>query len=1099
MHAAQTNTKLTFTLSVFEDTSAQRSANDITKTELQQQFRLLPSSHLSAGYSRSAFWLRIEIAPASTAQPDKLFIELDYPLLQYIELYQVSGSDNSPSIMYLGRGGSAIPIQQRVLPGTVHYFPITPADSVGYYLLRVVSSTSISIPIEIITAQQREDKIQKKYLWSGFVIGVLLLLILYNAFVALLARQKGNAIYLCFLAAILAIFISITGIGNMYLWPDNGPNMLWTIPVSLHIISISSYFFALAYFHKHTLPPTLVNGLKYLAVLSVLLLLLTGLLSYKTAVLLAVLNTLCMVFILFGVALWVYARTSFSDGLFLLGRTFVLTGGGIQFLKTYGYIPAYPATEYILFIGAILEGLVLSAGLALKTGKLEEEKELAQRNLLISKEASLAAMAAANRQLAREIAEREQAERVQKALFNISELSTGDADMHTFLKEVHQSLSALMFARNFYVAFYNKQQRVIQFPYIADEMDTDLPAPDDIISEDTLQGSWTLWILQHGEALFGDVENIVSKTGLPPRFGSIAKYWLGLPLFNEQQVYGVLCLQIYDDQPSYTEDEIRLLEYVSRHISQALQRKQYRAQLEAQVQQRTHAYRESLKQLEAMNEQLSLTDQQKQQHLEQVKALLDNAGQGFLTCNELLQLEPDYSKECLNIFNRTQLSGEIVRLLVPDNIPLQELYTEVFSEVFNPEQPATMVSTYLSLLPTELTINEQSCQVQYKKISDKQIMVILSDISEHKKLQQALLKQQEQSNFIVYALIHASEVRETLMALQQFLDKHCIVNSDVKALSQPTKHWIELYRDVHTFKGILAQINCPGLPELLHKLEDQLQLIIRQDTHVTTPPRYDVNFNEVAGKLAEVIDLLKQHLGAHFFKQEKTLPVSMSLIKQLHTALVGQGNTVLANALLQLQFKTLKEALSTHFSTTERLASQHGKILHNVVYQGDEIFLDTHLYQPLFNVLVHLFRNAVDHGIETPEERIASGKPAEARILCIAKIDTNQLSISISDDGRGIAVDNVKEQALRRGILDDSSLDSLSNEEALQLIFSEDLSTKSEITELSGRGMGLAAVKNQCNQFSASIRVSSTLGKGTRFDISLPLQQGTYFIDTSIV
>ncbi|MBU2115531.1 MAG: hypothetical protein KKE94_17360, partial [Gammaproteobacteria bacterium] len=551
--------------------------------------------------------------------------------------------------------------------------------------------------------------------------------------------------------------------------------------------------------------------------------------------------------------------------------------------------------------------------------------------------------------------------------------------------------------------------------------------------------------------------------------------------------------------PSYTDEEIRLLEYVSRHISQALQRKQYRAQLEAQVQQRTQAYRDSLKQLEAVNEQLSLTDQQRQQHLEQVKALLDNAGQGFLTCNELLQLEPDYSKECLNIFNQTQLSGAIVRLLVPDNIPLQELYTEVFSEVFNPEQPSGMVSTYLSLLPKELTINEQSCQVQYKKISDKQIMVILSDISEHKKLQQALLKQQEQSNFIVYALMHASEVRDTLLALQQFLDKQCVANSDLSKPSQSIINWVELYRDVHTFKGILAQINCPDLPELLHKLEDQLQLIIRQDPHLTTPPRYDFNFNEVADKLAEVIDLLKQHLGAHFFKQEKTLPVSLSLIQQLHTALAGQGNALLANALLQLQFKTLNEALSTHFSTTERLADQQGKILHNVVYQGDEIFLDTHLYQPLFNVLVHLFRNAVDHGIETPEERIASGKPPEARILCIANIDANQLSISICDDGRGIAVDDVKEQALRRGILDDSSLDRLSNEDTLQLIFNDDLSTKSEVTELSGRGMGLAAVKDQCDRFSASIRVFSVLGEGTRFDISLPLQQGAYFIDTSIV
>lgn len=1085
--------KFPFSLAVLEDEDRQFTVSQLASDTFQTAFKPLSASHFSAGYSQSAFWLRINPASSWQDPAEPLFISLDYPLLQDITVYKVpltaAANKNAERI---GRAGSAIPLLERTSATTVHYFSLGAAPTEYFYLVRIVSNTSLSVPVEIISATQREQRILQQYLWAGFILGVLLLLIIYNGLVAIWAKDKANAIYLLFLVTIVMVFVSVTGLGNSHVWPDAGPSMLWLVPFALYVFSISSYLFALEYFHSKTLPLWVVTALKGLAGWSLLLLLISSLFSYATAMLLAVYNALAMVFILFAVGLMAAFRGMQGARLFLIGRFCVLTGGLLQFLKTYGYIAAYPVTEYILFLGAIVEAIVLSSGLALRADRLEQEKEQAQTSLLLSKEVSLKLLSNVNTKLASEVAERVQTEKVQKTLFTISELSAGNADMHSFLNQVHQSISCLLFARNFFVALYNKQHQTVQFAYIADEKDTDLPRPDDKVAVEKLTGSWTLWILQHGSALYGDVEQIVAKTDLQPRFGSVARYWLGLPLFSEQQVYGVLCLQIYDERPGYTDDEIRLLEYVSRHISQALQRKQYRAQLEAQVQERTQAYRDSLQALEQVHQQLNLAHQQNQLHLKQVQALLDNAGQGFLTCNSALQLESNYSKECLKIFNASQLSGNIVDFLAAENVNLQALYQEILPEVLMPNQPVGMVNTYLSLLPNELTLTGRQYDLQYKKISEDQVMVILSDITEQKTLQQALLDQQLQASFIVYALAQPEEVRATLLAFQQFIESQIAKRVWLNAGNAVLQ---EVFRDIHTYKGLLAQIYCPALPDVLHQLEERLQHKLGDTVSASDGDLSEEYFEQLVLLLTDAKELLAQHLGENFFTQEKTLPVPLSLVQQLQKKFSAEGNQQLSIVLQQLQFKSISEALAGHFATAQRLARQQGKLLNPVSYRGDTVYLDTEYYQQLIHGMVHLFRNAVDHGIELPEERQASGKAAAATLSCHVQYKDKQLIIKISDDGRGISAEQVRQLAIEKALVDNALLQQLHDDDILQLIFTEQLSTKSAVTQLSGRGVGLSALKHQCSKFSAEVQVHSIAGQGCEFELIIPLVKGTFLFD----
>ncbi len=1049
-------------LLVLQDPSAALTVDSVLQQHYPADFTPLEGSYLSAGFTDAAIWLKLPMPKVE--QQTALWLSLGNPLLQNISLYRVDNMASGPIATLLQRGGVAEPAVLRKLMGSTHYFAITlePSDS-AYYLLRLSSSSSLSLPISLITQQEKEQRLRNEHLWFGLVIGLLLLLIFYNLLVALLTRCRANLIYTGFLTFILTLFAVVSGLGASFLWPNHALAFKWLIPLSLSLVSFFSYRFALEYFQGQA-QQGFTTAIRWLAWASLLLLATMWLLSYPTATKLAMANALLMVLVLLVFAIKCRLQHLPGADIFLIGRLFILAGGLVQFLKTMALIPAYYLVEYILFVGAIAEGIVLSMGLALKAAWSEQQRQAAELAQLAEKNASLTAIASLNQQLESEVKERRQSEQVQATLFKISELAAGNEALGPFLRQVNQALSELLLAKNFFVALYDKAQHTIQFPYMADEKGQDVPDPNAYIPADQLKGSWSMWIIEHGQPLYGNAEQITAKSGLAPRFGSVAQYWLGLPLFNEQQVFGVLCLQIYDQGMSYSEDERRLLEYVSRHISQSLQRKQYRRQLEQQVAERTEAYRQSV---------------------QQIKTLLDNTGQGFLTFDRELTIAPDYSKACLTIFQTTALTGKVVTWLAANDAKLQALYEETLAEVFDPAQTADMVSVYLSLLPQERVFFNKRYQIAYRKIAPEQIMVILSDITEQTALQQALQAQQQQANFVVYALLHPEEVKQTLLSFQQLMTRL------PDLCREPDHDMLQMiYREIHTFKSLLAQILCPHLPALLHALETELQQQLALPSATPILQHLDETY-PLQERLDEVFALLKQCLGGDYFLQEQRVVVPMSLLQQI-VPILTESQPELALALRQIQYTPLAHLLSGHFATAERIALEQGKQLAPIHYKGAAVHLDAQYYQPLLDTLVHLFRNAVDHGIESPWQREECGKTAEATIHCIGTMQDHTLHLQISDDGQGLVPALIRQQALNRGLLTEQA--ECSAHELAQYIFNEGFSTKTDVTTLSGRGIGLAAVRHACARYQASISVYSEPGEGCRFELILPLAPDSYLL-----
>ena len=159
----------------------------------------------------------------------------------------------------------------------------------------------------------------------------------------------------------------------------------------------------------------------------------------------------------------------------------------------------------------------------------------------------------------------------------------------------------------------------------------------------------------------------------------------------------------------------------------------------------------------------------------------------------------------------------------------------------------------------------------------------------------------------------------------------------------------------------------------------------------------------------------------------------------------------------------------------------------NLELVGEETDLDKNLVEALADPLVHLVRNSVDHGVESPEEREAAGKNRAGTIVLSAEQEGDHILLVIQDDGKGMDPNVIREIAVSKGAIDRDAADRLNDSECFNLIFAPGFSTKEEISDVSGRGVGMDVVKTKITQLNGSVDVESTLGEGTRIVIKVPL------------
>jgi two-component system, chemotaxis family, sensor kinase CheA len=194
----------------------------------------------------------------------------------------------------------------------------------------------------------------------------------------------------------------------------------------------------------------------------------------------------------------------------------------------------------------------------------------------------------------------------------------------------------------------------------------------------------------------------------------------------------------------------------------------------------------------------------------------------------------------------------------------------------------------------------------------------------------------------------------------------------------------------------------------------------------------------------------------------------------------------LQNAVMKTRMQPIKKVFGKFPRVVRDLARNLKKEV-NLELRGEETDLDKNLVEALADPLVHLVRNSVDHGVESPDIREAKGKSRVGHVVLSAEQEGDHILLSIEDDGAGMDPDVLRRKAVEKGLMDTDAAERLSDEEAFNLIFAPGFSTKVEITDVSGRGVGMDVVKTKISQLNGTLQIKSVLGQGSRFIIKVPL------------
>lgn len=194
----------------------------------------------------------------------------------------------------------------------------------------------------------------------------------------------------------------------------------------------------------------------------------------------------------------------------------------------------------------------------------------------------------------------------------------------------------------------------------------------------------------------------------------------------------------------------------------------------------------------------------------------------------------------------------------------------------------------------------------------------------------------------------------------------------------------------------------------------------------------------------------------------------------------------LQNSVMKTRMQPIGELFQKYPRIARDLARQLGKDV-ELVLAGEETEVDKTMIEDLADPLIHLIRNAVDHGVEMPEERRAVGKPTKSLVRLEARQEGDHIVLIIADDGKGMSAERIRAKATEKGLISEEEANTLDERQSLNLIFLPGFSTKTQISDVSGRGVGMDVVKTNIQKLNGSIEIRSEPGKGSVFIISLPL------------
>ncbi len=526
-----------------------------------------------------------------------------------------------------------------------------------------------------------------------------------------------------------------------------------------------------------------------------------------------------------------------------------------------------------------------------------------------------------------------------------------------------------------------------------------------------------------------------------------------------------------------SKDEIgvlaRLFGLMVKDLKQAKSKiENYAADLEIQVQERTQNLAES--------------NQSNQ-------TLLNNLGQGFMVINRDGIVQTGSTKAAEILFGqdpRGRLFTEVLQQN-PEKAKLNQDWIEmIFSNLIDFESAA-------ELGPKIFNRNDHHIELSYRPVFSEQnelvkLICIAEDKTKEKQLEREAFIEKEFAQFVINFVKDKEEFYEFIDSSKKQLED---VVEKIKATDKAQNiQFNEHFRFFHTLKGSAACFHLVSVVEKSHSLENYLNQSQKNLTNL--------NLKEFQEKIVLDCENLKQAINLFMSENASILgatepnsldqKVDKKAFEQFQSqlkAIASESSAIYQAFLNTFVYEDPTDSFEKYRKVVENLAQKQMKEVQFVI-ESSQVRIDVAELQPLINSCVHLFRNAVDHGIETPEERASMGRPEVATLkLSVIEIDQKRIQIMLQDDGKGVNPDLIRKKLIEKNIKTTEELAQLSNEQIIQFIFLPQFSSKDEVTEISGRGVGLDAISFEAKQLGGEVWVESKVNEGSRFIIEIPLKR----------
>jgi HPt (histidine-containing phosphotransfer) domain-containing protein len=459
--------------------------------------------------------------------------------------------------------------------------------------------------------------------------------------------------------------------------------------------------------------------------------------------------------------------------------------------------------------------------------------------------------------------------------------------------------------------------------------------------------------------------------------------------------------------------------------------------------------------LQAANDNLERRVQERTTELsgrnQDMRRVLDNVQQGLLTIDLQGRLAPEHSRVVDEWLGKFEPHTPFTSYLSGIDARFVENFRLAFDQLLEGELPEDLL---LLQLPDALEHGPRRFHLSYEPIyvlgKLSALLVVLDDVTEARRRARDEAEQKD----LLSLCQHLSHDRGALLG---FFEE----NGDlIEDLTQCSNVDAALRRNLHTLKGNAAMYGFMSLAESCHAAEDAI-----------AEGSFDARCLEA---VAECFSVLRSRLASIAGDNAgERVEVSRAMLRALAEQLAaGLSAPDGAGAVERLLLEPVRPSLERLGKYARALAVRMGKAEPHVEIDDGGLLVDGKRAAPLFASLVHLVRNAVDHGFETPAERTASGKPC-AVLSLRASIEDGEAVIAIQDDGRGVDWERVRARAQARGLPANSRSD------LAAALFADEFSMRDEATRISGRGVGLAAVQAEVTRMSGRALVDSELGRGT--------------------